>query len=58
MEEFKIMYTQAEEKLYKKGYYVDNMHYDDTCYEISDKNEKILIDNLSLGQLCQLSEIL
>ena len=35
---FKKEYTEAEaeEKLYKKGYYVDNMIDDSNCYEISD----------------------
>ena len=55
---FKKEYTEADEKLYKKGYYVDNMVYDSTCYEVSDKNGKILIDNLSLSQLVALSNML
>lgn len=58
MEESKRMYTEAEEKLYKKGYYVSNMIYDSTCYELVDKNGKTLIDYLSLSQLCQLSKML
>lgn len=58
MDESKRMYKEAEENLYKKGYYVDNMVYDDVYYEVADKNGKILIDNLSLSQLCQLSEML
>ena len=55
---FKKEYTEAEEKLYKKGYYVDNMINDLNCYEISDGNGKTLIDNLSLSQLIALSNML
>ena len=55
---FKKEYTEAEEKLHKKGYYVDNMIYDSNCYEISDGNGKTLIDNLSLSQLIALSNML
>lgn len=54
---FKKEYQEAEEKLYKKGYYVDNMIYDSNCYEVSDEN-KVLIDHLSLAQLIALSEML
>ena len=55
---FKKEYTEAEEKLYKKGYYVDNMINDLNCYEISDGNGKTLIDNLSLSQLIALLNML
>lgn len=55
---FREEYTKAEEKLYNKGYYVSNMVYDSNCYEVADGNGKVLIDNLSLSQLCQLSEML
>ena len=55
---FKEEYKAAEEKLYNKGYYVSNMVYDSNCYEVADGNGKVLIDNLSLSQLCQLSEML
>ena len=55
---FKKEYTEAEEKLYKKGYYVDNMIHDSNCYEIADGNGKTLIDNLSLAQLIALSNML
>lgn len=58
MKDSKSMYTKAEERLYKKGYYVSNMVYDSECYEVADGNGKTLIDNLSLSQLCQLSEML
>ncbi|MCI5587571.1 MAG: hypothetical protein MR384_06785 [Lachnospiraceae bacterium] len=58
MNELKEMYIEAEKTLYKKGYYVDNMINDSNCYEISDKSGKILIDNLSLIQLHQLSKML
>ncbi|MBQ4521627.1 MAG: hypothetical protein IJA10_01575 [Lachnospiraceae bacterium] len=55
---FKEEYKAAEEKLYNKGYYVCNMVYDANCYEVSDRDGKVLIDYLSLSQLCQLSEML
>lgn len=55
---FKEDFNKANEKLYKKGYYVSNMIYDSNCYEVADKNGKVLIDNLSLSQLCQLAEML
>ena len=55
---FKKEYTEAEEKLYKKGYYVDDMINDLNCYEISDGSGKTLIDNLSLSQLIALSNML
>lgn len=55
---FKEEYTEANEKLYSKGYYVSNMVFDSSCYEVADQNGNVLIDNLSLSQLCQLSEML
>ena len=55
---FKKEYTEAEERLYKKGYYVSNMVYDSNYYEIADGNGKTLIDNLSLSQLIALSNML
>ena len=55
---FKKEYTEAEEKLYKKGYYISNMEYNSNCYEISDGNGKTLIDNLSLSKLIALSNML
>ena len=55
---FKKEYTEAEKKLYKKGYYVDNMIDDLNYYEIADGNGKTLIDNLSLSQLIALSNML
>ena len=55
---FKKEYTEAEEKLYKKGYYISNMEYDSNYYEIADGNGKTLIDHLSLAQLIALSNML
>ena len=55
---FKKEYTEAEERLYKKSYYVSNMVYDSNYYDISDGNGKTLIDNLSLAQLIALSNML
>lgn len=56
---FEREYREAEERLYKKGFYVDNMiePYND-CYEVSDGNGKVLIDHLSLAQLEQLSKMI
>ena len=55
---FKKEYTEAEEKLYKKGYYISNMESDSNYYEIANGNGKTLIDNLSLAQLIALSNML
>lgn len=55
---FKEEYNKANEMLYKKGYYVSNMVYDSNCYEVANGNGKVLIDHLSLSQLCQLAEML
>ena len=55
---FKKEYSAADEKLHNKGYYVSNMICNPYCYEVADGNGNVLIDNLSLSQLCQLSEIL
>ena len=50
---------EAEEKLYKKGYYVSNMvePYNDQ-YEVYDKNGHVVIDYLSVAQLEQLANML
>ena len=50
---------EAQEKLYEKGYYVCNMSepYND-CYEVSDENNNIMIDDLSVAQLIQLSNMI
>ena len=41
---------EAQEKLHKKSYYVSNMSepYND-CYEVSDGNNNIMIDYLSVA---------
>ena len=49
---------EASEKLYKKGYYTDRMIYDDSKFEVSDGNGKVVIDHLSVAQLQQLAELL
>lgn len=54
---FREEYNQAEEKLNSKGYYVDCMIYSSDEFEVS-KEDKVLIDHLSLAQLVQLSEML
>lgn len=50
---------EAQEKLYKKSYYVSNMSepYND-CYEVSDGNNNIMIDYLSVAQHIQLSNMI
>ncbi|WP_285947116.1 hypothetical protein [Thomasclavelia cocleata] len=49
----------AQEKLYEKGYYTCNMTepYNDQ-YEVSDGNNNIMIDHLSVAQLIQLSNMI
>ena len=54
---FKAEYAEADERLYKKGYYISNMVYDQNCYEVADRNGKVVIDNLSLAQLVSLSKM-
>ena len=48
----------AQEKLYKKGYYVCNMvePYNDQ-YEICDRDGNIVIDHLSVSQIIQLANM-
>lgn len=58
IEEFKKNNREAEDRLYKKGYFVANMVYDENCFEVYDGDMKVLIDNLSLSQLEQLSKML
>lgn len=50
---------EAEEKLYKKGYYVSNMiePYNDQ-YEVCDRDSNVTIDYLSVAQLIQLSNMI
>ena len=55
---FREEYKDAEERLYNKGFYVDDMEFFDDEFEVSNADGKILIDHLSLAQLKQLSEIL
>ena len=52
-------FKEAEEKLYKKGYYVFNMSepYND-LYEIYDKDSNTVMDYLSEAQVVQLSNII
>ncbi|MDE6619179.1 MAG: hypothetical protein K2K74_01565 [Lachnospiraceae bacterium] len=52
-------FKEAEEKLYKKGYYVFNMSepYND-LYEIYDKDSNTVMDYLSQAQVVQLSKII
>lgn len=55
---FKEEYNEAEEKLYSKGFYVENMAYFANEFEVYNSDGKVLIDHLSLAQLVQLSNIL
>ncbi len=55
---FEKEYRLAEEKLYKKSYYGDNMVYDDTLYEVYNKDHDVVSDYLSLAQLIALSNLL
>ena len=50
---------EAQEKLYEKGYYTCNMTelYNDQ-YEVSDENNNIMNDHLSVSQLIQLSNMI
>lgn len=56
---YKKEYNEANEELYKKGYYVANMT---DCftdeYEIYDRDMQVVMDHLSLAQLIQLANLL
>lgn len=56
---FKEEYNEANEKLFKAGYYVVNMTgaYNNN-YEIYNKEGQVVMDYLTLSQLIQLSNIL
>lgn len=50
---------EADEKLYKKGYYISNMTEPyNNLYEVYDQNSNVVIDYLSVAQLIQLSNII
>lgn len=56
---FKNEIKEAEEKLYKKGYYVANMtgcHNDK--FEVYNRDCEVVIDYLTVSQLQQLAELL
>ena len=56
---FKNEIKEAEEKLYKKGYYVSNMtdcHNDK--FEVYNGDCEVVIDYLTVTQLQQLAELL
>lgn len=59
MKLFQNEYREAEEKLYKKGYYLETMDPDlfDNEFQVLD-GKKVKIDHLSLGQAIQLSNML
>ena len=56
---FEKEFKEAEEKLYKKGYYVFNMSepFNDE-YEIYDRDSNTVMDHLSEAQVVQLSKII
>lgn len=56
---FEKEYRKAEEKIYKKGYIVENMTepYND-LFEILDKSGKVVMEYLTLTQIGQLAEFL
>lgn len=50
---------EAENRLYKKNYYIANMaEPNNDCYEVYNRDMAIVIDYLSVAQLIQLSNIL
>lgn len=50
---------EAEDKLYKKGYYVCNMvEPNNQQYEIYNGDGEVVIDHLSVAQLIQLSNMI
>lgn len=51
-------FKQAENTLYQKGFYVANMVYYPECYELTDKDNTVVIDYLSEAQVIQLAYIL
>lgn len=56
---FKNEIKEAEDKLYKKGYYVANMtdcHNDK--FEVYNGDNEIVMDHLTVSQLVQLAELL
>lgn len=56
---FKNEIKEAEEKLYKKGYYVANMtdcHNDK--FEVYNSDCEVVMDHLTVAQLQQLAELL
>ncbi len=56
---FKNEIREAEEKLYKKGYYVANMtdcHNDK--FEVYNSDCEVVMDHLTVAQLQQLAELL
>ena len=57
MKEFYIKLREAEKKLSKNGYYLDNMVNFDNEYEIYNVDDKVVIDHLSIAQVIQLSNM-
>lgn len=56
---FKNEIKEAEDKLYKKGYYVANMSYCNSDeFEVYNGDCKVVMDHLTVAQLQQLAELL
>lgn len=60
MKLFQNEYREAEEKLLKKGYYLETMDPElfDNEFQVLDGKGKVKIDHLSLGQVIQLSNMI
>lgn len=62
MDEFKMIMEDlksAEDTIYKKGYVLENMEYDEGQYELVRVSDaKTVIDHLSMAQVIQLAKIL
>lgn len=56
---FKNEIREAEEKLYKKGYYMANMTDCHNCkFEVYNNDGEVVMDYLTISQLSQLANLL
>lgn len=56
---FKNEIKEAEEKLYKKGYYVENMtDCQNDKFEVYNRDCEVVMDYLTVTQLTQLADLL
>lgn len=62
MEEYEMIMKELKEAadtIYKKGYVLENMEYDDSQYELVRVSDaKTVIDHLSMSQVIQIANIL